>query len=777
MLSPDEILQQAATRFTQHLEITRTKWRPQEVNENYSVVEGEQWLSEDYDRQRKDEMPIITINEISPGIDAIAGFEIQNRSEASFTPRLNDNDSKGFTDLVDVGVKYIEHDSKAAFENSQAFKDMLVCGVGATDTRISYDNNVNGQVEVERIFPGFLLWDPAARKKNLKDANWVAVARIVDRKVLEDEEGQGEDTLQYSPIGTSFDESEFLNYFDSTMHTMALTVVYDYQWRVKEPIIRIKNPFYDHLDSEMEDLIMNYAADAAKRFKFDLGDGILVFDKKKFSQFKKECDSLGIELTKQTAQKRYRYYRCQIKNNRVYDPEENFSQEGFSLKFMTGKFSETDQCWYGVVRGAKPGQRLLNQAISDYQGFLRTIPKGGVNIEVDAVPNIKSFIRTYPKSKSVTVYNSGALANGKVQPKLTPPMPPGLIEMVQVGGDTIMKCMGITPSLMGDMQSREMTGKLQGQLVRQALTTLADYFDAKKYYTIDQGRMFIDCLRILAENDPGRLIRNITGKGSEQYIPLLLDNIAAEYDVEITDVPQTPTERQDTFEKLLEMSGVLLNKPNPTDITPLMLQYAPLKKDELDQIQQAMQPPPPPPPDPLQQGLLQAEIAMRGASAEKSKAEAMKINMDALLKQKELETQQGADKSKVEEAYAKAAVDDKKNVADHIIQKEQMVLDYQKEMDKLELQKEIAQSELELKKQVEYANIAVKIMEIKAQQQEAPEEDADSEDKMTEMMAPMMQALEDMQETFSKMTLPRAVTLTRGANGELKGGEITIRGD
>lgn len=628
MLSDDEILEQAARRFTDFFDCTQF-WRQQELIDSYALDESKQWLPDDAAQYRADGIPLITINKTSPVIDAIAGFEVQNRSEVSYVPRLIDAKDTAFADMAENGINGLEKNAQSAFHNSQAFRDMLVCGIGATDTLVDYTHNDRGEMVEERIFPGFLMWDPAARKKNLKDKNWVGKARVVDKSILE-EENDGEEFLLSSSF--SFEEVQFLNFYSLASTRLNLTVIYDYQWRVKEKAYRIRNPFKDQSILQ-SDLIMNWAAQAENTYRINLDDSSFSFFPQEWRQFKKAAEALGIALEEPIRREKYRYYRAEIRGGRIYSKSENYSQKDFSIEIMTGKYSETDQCFYGVYRAAKEGQRLLNKSVSNFQAFLDTIPKGGVHIEKDAVDDVKGFINTYSKARKVTVYRKGALSGGMMIPKVTPPVPAGLLEMITFGAQAIMDTVGVNPQFMGLMESKEMTGKLQAQLVRQALTVLATYFDAKKFFTIDKGYLYLDCLRVLAENDPGRLIRNTSGKSAEQYLKLNVEDLAAEYDIEIQDVPATSDEKQETFEKLLELAGMLAQQG--VNIMPLTMQYAPLKQEEIDQVMQAMIPPPPPPPDPLQEEMLKSTIAVQYANAQKTKADAVRINIETLNKQQE----------------------------------------------------------------------------------------------------------------------------------------------
>lgn len=642
MLSDEEIIKKAHQSIQDNLLVTAW-WRANEIRDNYGLYEGSQWLQEDYSRQIANNMPTRTINRIQTIIDAIAGFEIQNRSEVKLVPRLLSEEEQGYTDLANDGIKWIEDTSNYGMMKSLAFTDMMISGLGFVDVNISYDHNPNGQAKCERIFPYFMLWDVTARNKNLEDANWICRAKIVDRNQLA-EYLKGASPDDRDAVDTEFGSSvdaRFLDFFDTVMVVKSLGVIYNYQWRDKKLYYRMENPLAG-LEGDPNDPKMMDSVEIAKILKEKYNcnpyyDKIIAIPYADYSDLKKLFELLGYENIKATKQKQFKYYRADIVGFKVINKEENFSQKGFSVQAMTGKYDEIRQCYYGLVRSMKEPQRLLNQAVSDYEGYLRTIPKGGVEMEADAVPSMEGFRDTYLKAAQITVYSPGALSSGKVRPKVAQPMPDGLMGMIEYSGRVMMDVVGITPDFMGIADSKLMTAELNSQLVRQGLAVLAPYFDAVRHFTIHSGSIFIDILRMLMDNAEGRLIKHVTGEGNAKYVPLLKDNMAFDYDVVVEDVPMTPDQKQQTFEKLLSLASVLANKANPVDIMPIVMEYAPLKGDQLGAVRQMMQPPPPQAPDPIQQELLQSEIMSKQASARKQEAEAVKINLETLLKQKELE--------------------------------------------------------------------------------------------------------------------------------------------
>lgn len=650
MKSDSEILKEAHQRIIDNLLVTQW-WRANEIRDNYGLYEGSQWLQAEYSRQIANNMPVRTINKVQPIVDAITGFQIQNRSQATLVPRITNSKESNYTDLGNDGIKWIQDVSNYNMVKSLAFSDMLISGIGFIEYKIGYGDaktynsgdTDSGMPWCERVFPYFMLWDVTTRDKNLEGANWICRAKIVDKEQLREYlKGMNPEDKEAvdAEFGASVD-SRFLDFFNTVMVVKSLGVIYHYQWREKRPFYKIKNPLLG-FEGDLEDVLTQQVLELANTLK-DLytvdpaQDQFIVIPSSDLKDVSELFRMIGIDKLEKFQFRKWVYYRADLVGNYVINKSENFSQSGFSIQAMTGKYDEIRQTYYGIVRSLKEPQRLLNKAVSDYEGFLLTIPKGGVTIESDAVPSLEGFRDTYTKAAQVTVVSPGALANNKIQTKVAPPMPDGLLGMIDYASNAMMEVIGITPDFMGQSDSKLMTAQLNSQLVRQGLMVLAPYFDSVTLFTKQNGLLFLDMLRILLENEEGRLIGHITPEGNKVNVPLFEENLCPQYDIVVEETPMTPDERQRTFEKLMELAQLLANKPNPVDISAIAMEYAPLKEHEINAIKTMMEPAPPPPPDPLQVALLESEVKLKQSLAQKQQAEAMKYNMEALLKEKELD--------------------------------------------------------------------------------------------------------------------------------------------
>lgn len=654
----DEILKQFNRRVAKSV-TQREAWLQTEVIDNYSVYEGGaglygdtfrygQWTQNDFEYQRKRDMPIAEVNRVSPVIRAISGFEIQNRREVTFSAkRTTSEDADDFSRISGHGYRWIMNDAGVEYENSRAAKDSLICGVGFVHSRIAYERNLNGDVEVCRVFPGFVFWDSAARAKNLKDSNWISVVSVRDKSAEgmgEDEEGDNAE-VGVSTLGSA--DEQVLRFFSYTnVADSDLLVEHDYQWRQKEPVVRIKNPIAERTDlHQLESVMAQYGMEGnpvaqyfstfLKDYGIDIEDGVWFFDQADYRKFKQEIEGhnqmleqmgiMPIEITRTPLrQKRYTYYRATISRNAIQDISKSVSQERFATQAITFEYSETDQMYCGLVRHMKSPQRLLNQTISDIQTYIRTNPRGGVILEEGATDDMEGFAETYTFGQDVTFVSSGALSGGKLMPKPVSPLAQGVLEMLSYCGDAIMQAAGVTPEFMGQMTSKDMTGVLQAQVIRQTLTMLAEFQDAMGQHIKEQARLFVDFLRVLAENEDGRSLR---AAGDDEPVELLYDKMLLEYDVEVSESAQLPNEKRRTYEMLWDYAmKVMQAGGNAVPIAMVALEYSDFDKDKRQQILQAMQPPPPDPEEQaVQRNLIIGQTQDLFASARKKTADAIKV--------------------------------------------------------------------------------------------------------------------------------------------------------
>lgn len=144
-----------------------SEWRKQ-AREDYEFYSGEQWSQEDMNVLRDQRRPAMVFNRVAPLVNAVVGSEINNRREVQYIPR-EVGDAQANEVLTSAG-EWFRDQTGAEDEESDAFEDAVICGMGWTDTRLDFEEDPDGAPKVTRLDPLRMAWDCTAVKPNLEDA-------------------------------------------------------------------------------------------------------------------------------------------------------------------------------------------------------------------------------------------------------------------------------------------------------------------------------------------------------------------------------------------------------------------------------------------------------------------------------------------------------------------------------------------------------------------------------------------------------------------------------
>ena len=126
----------------------QVNWR-REAREDFDFEAGEQLNEEDKAILTDAKRPIVIFNRIGTTVDSVAGQEVGARQEVQSLPRRQGGVKKN--ELLTSAAKWFRQQCDAEDEESDAFRDMVVYGMGWTETRLDYEDNPEGDPKVDHF--------------------------------------------------------------------------------------------------------------------------------------------------------------------------------------------------------------------------------------------------------------------------------------------------------------------------------------------------------------------------------------------------------------------------------------------------------------------------------------------------------------------------------------------------------------------------------------------------------------------------------------------------
>lgn len=615
-------------------------WR-EEANRADEMVMAHQWDELDLQVMREERRAAITFNRTSPTIDAVYGQELTGRQRVSFIPMevsLNQPDSAKAEFLTNA-AEFYRRKAFAPFHESRAFRDCLICGVGATVDRVEYERDPDGEYRKERIDPLMCYWDATSTQTNMEDARWRAIVKLVPQTDLEDYFGKAK-IEKATPTG-------LWQYWLNTSHNAPHDA--DNAWRYEPedtgqflnltqylPLVEFQ--WYEYETSYNAWLPMDRVQPGAPAQKVQLTE-------QQHNELRKSVDVPDFKSVKY---KRRVYKRAFILGNVVLEDGPGPCESDFTIHFITGRYDRKLRSWVGLVRNmvgpleADGPQQMANKLFSEIVHMMSTNSRGGLMAETDAFVNQLDAEERWAQSDSILWMRPGGI--NKVQEKSMNNYPTGLDKLMTWAVSAVPEVTGVSWEMLG-LANREQANVLEANRKQSTLTMLADFFDALRMYRIATGRVLMYFIsEIFAGDTPqdSPLIR-IDSQLGQQVVPLLKDKIANKYDLFVDEAPSSPNVKQEVWGVLSTLLPHFAQlglgmPPEVFDYLPVPIALANAWKQKAmpdPQAQQAQQQA-----QQLQMEQIMAEIAKTKADAQYKLAQAQdtetKAGFEAVLKQAEI---------------------------------------------------------------------------------------------------------------------------------------------
>jgi hypothetical protein len=298
----------------------------------------------------------------------------------------------------------------------------------------------------------------------------------------------------------------------------------------------------------------------------------------------------------------------------------------------------------------KSPQQWANKFFSQILFEIVTSGKG-VIAERDAFDDPKKAAESWAAADDIVYATPGAVSGGKIMAKPGTQLHPGTDRLMQYSIAAFRDVTGINLEMMG-LADRQQPGILEAQRKQAGLTIVAWAFDALRRYRKEQGRLLAYMIREYIAD--GRLVRLMGKDGGTQYIPLIRDDLAFDYDVAVDDAPSSPSMRERTWEVMLQLIPVMQQYGFP--IPKEVIDYMPLPESLIEKWKQQMNPQP----TPEQQE--QMQLQKRGQQAAVAEQEG-KAHL-AHAKAAEAEAKAGGAQAKTAIEARAATVENVKKLAD-----------------------------------------------------------------------------------------------------------------
>ena len=588
-------------------------WRAT-ARKDFDFVAGDQWESDDRSKLTDEGRPVITFNRTLSIVKAVGGIEINSRHETVFLPRGNSAGAVKANELLTGASQWMADETDAEDEQSEAFQDCIVCGMGWTDSTIAYDENPDGGYVEDRIDPLEMVWDKGAKKKNLKDARRVfrvqKTSRAEARDLAREHGWDGDDDadLHAAWAMSSSDTQEAkaveerrLREGNTDAHEDEEVQLVHAQWIEREPYYRVAGP-----------------------------QGIVDLNEAQFKKVQAMAKQAGAALTFTRAHRKV-YKQALLGNVILGKVKPGLVKDRFTFQCITGEPHKNKRTWFGLISMMRDPQMWANKWLSQTLHILNTTAKGGIIAETDAFEDTQEAQRTYAQADAITFAAKDAISKGKIMQKPGAGMPAGYINLLEFAISSIRDVTGINMELLG-LRDANQPGVLEAQRKQAAMTILATLFDSLRRYRRNVGRVRLGIIQQYLSDD--RLIRlsQQDGEGAFKVVQLAKDQVAGEFEVIVDDSPTSPNQKQETWGVITQVLPVFRDMLTPESVM-VILEYSPLPSKLVDAFK-AMASEPNPEADEAKkvaEAAAKAKIGRDVAAAAKDTATAQKTKLDGLL--------------------------------------------------------------------------------------------------------------------------------------------------
>lgn len=178
--SQDDLQETAKRKVLDHFErrikkagdFCKARWDRAESNQQFTRGGEHQWDSRDYAIRKDSQRPTFSMPDVGLAVNALAGREATNRTEATFLSRQGEH--PGTAEALREWKRLVDERCRAQYVDSDAFRDLTIDAYSWTQRRQVFDGRPKGRMEKKHFPIWEMIWDPTSRETNLEDREWDA---------------------------------------------------------------------------------------------------------------------------------------------------------------------------------------------------------------------------------------------------------------------------------------------------------------------------------------------------------------------------------------------------------------------------------------------------------------------------------------------------------------------------------------------------------------------------------------------------------------------------
>ncbi|MCK5020179.1 MAG: hypothetical protein KAS32_24285, partial [Candidatus Peribacteraceae bacterium] len=515
----------------------KRKWN-ELASADYAMYTTGGWTQDEEDYLIAAGKTPVNYNRTAKAVNAVSGINYERVTELRALPR-GVEDTKN-SDMVDAAMKFSRDLADVREEDNEVFLDLCICGLGFSEQRMDYVDDPAGMWRYDRTDPFEMIYDPAAKKRNLSDIRWIARKIKLSKDEIEEMfpgnevfqfMGNENDEVMSATIETRGDAYDINCVLEEKTQTDKNYVVYQYQW-------------YDH----------------EKYNTVKVGDNVSEISTAELTKYRAQAtqvgatlEDLGIDVVER---KRKKYHQCFYSNGKIVnkkDVSKDFKSpiDGFTFKAVTGYRDRANNSWYGLIRVMSEAQKWANKLMTELLFIINSNGKGGVMAEVGAFKSIAQAQRDYSKPNSFILLNPGG--KDKIVSRDPAPFPASIDRLLQYSLEAINDTVGINLEMLGNV-NRNQPAYVEYQRKEQSITIMASLFAGMKLFRKENGRALLKFIRKYMTD--GRMLR-LSNSATPETIQLMKIPDTYVFDIVVNESPYSKTQKDRVFSTLLELFPAL----------------------------------------------------------------------------------------------------------------------------------------------------------------------------------------------------------------------------